>query len=212
MANKGVIIAFEGIEGSGKTTQANLLYKYLKEKGLPCLSFREPGSTAIGERIREILLGPEFKGMEAKTELFLYLASRAQMVAEKIIPALKEKKVIIIDRFSDSSLAYQGGGRKLGLDVVSRLNKFATSKIKPDLVILLDLPVAIGLNRIKKGNPDRLESEEEKFHEEIRKTYRQIAKRRGRRIKVFDGTKEKEELHLAIRTKVIEFLNQKGLI
>ncbi|MEO0102082.1 MAG: dTMP kinase [candidate division WOR-3 bacterium] len=212
MANKGVIIAFEGIEGSGKTTQANLLYQYLKEKGFPCLFFREPGSTTIGERIREILLDPEFKGMEAKTELFLYLASRTQLIAEKIIPALKEGKIIITDRFSDSSLAYQGGGRKLGLAVVSRLNKFATNKIKPDLVILLDLPVAIGLNRIKKERPDRLESEEEKFHEEIRKTYRQIAKRRGRRIKVFDGTKEKEELHLAIRTKVIEFLTQKGLI
>ncbi|MEO0117225.1 MAG: dTMP kinase [candidate division WOR-3 bacterium] len=212
MGNRGVIIAFEGIEGSGKTTQAHLLYEYLKERGLPCLLLREPGATAIGEKIREILLDPECKMMDAKTELLLYLASRAQMVAEKIIPGLREKKVIITDRFSDSSLAYQGGGRRLGLDVVSRLNKFATNKIRPDLVILLDLPVAIGLNRIRRENSDRLEREEEKFHEEVRKTYLQIAKRRGKRIKVFDATKEKEEIHWAIRSKVIEFLNQKGLI
>jgi dTMP kinase len=210
MANRGVLIAFEGIEGSGKTTQAKLLYDYLKERGLPCLFLREPGSTAIGEKIREIILNPEFETMDAKTELLLYLASRAQLVVEKILPALRDRKIIITDRFSDSSLAYQGGGRKLGLSLVSRLNKFATSKIKPDLTILLDLPVEVGLKRIKKQNPDRLEGEKEEFHQVVRKTYLLMAKRRGKRIKVFDATKGIEEIHLAIRAKVIEFLNQKG--
>ncbi len=212
MGNRGMIIALEGMEGCGKTTQANLLYKYLCESGLPCVLLRDPGGTAIGEKIRDILLSAEHKNMDAKTELFLYLASRSQLIAEQIIPAKRAGKIIITDRFSDSSLAYQGAGRGLGLDVVSRLNKFATAKIKPNLTILLDIPVEIGLARIKGGNLDRLEGEEREFHERVRRTYLHLAKRRGKRIKVFDGTKEKEELHLEIRTKVIEFLNQKGIL
>ncbi len=212
MANRGFLIAFEGIEGSGKTTQAEELLRYLRERGVPCLFLREPGSTAIGERIRELLLSLDSKGMSAKTELLLYLASRAQLVEEKIIPALREKKVVITDRFSDSSLAYQGGGRGLGLELVSRLNKFATSKIRPDLTILLDCPVAVGLERVKRNAPDRLEAEAKEFHERVRSAYLFLAKRRGKRIKVFDGTKKKEDLFLEVRTKVIEFLSQKGLL
>ncbi|MEO0084671.1 MAG: dTMP kinase [candidate division WOR-3 bacterium] len=207
---RGVLIAFEGIEGSGKTTQAELLYNYLKEKSIPCLFSREPGGTPIGESIRAILLDPKNKQMHAKTELLLYLANRCQHTYEKIIPALRAGMVIIIDRFSDSSLAYQGKGRDLTFKVVSRLNKFATFGVKPDLVILLDVPVAVGLARTQNKELDRLEQETLKFHEKVRQGYWQLAKRAPKRIKIFDGTQPVEKIQSAINKLVVDFLEKKG--
>jgi len=209
---RGVLISFEGIEGCGKSTQANLLYEYLKTKAVPCVLVREPGGTKIGEEIRKILLDENNIKMNPKTELFLYLAARSQLLAEIIFPALKEGKVVICDRFSDSTLAYQGGGRNLGLEKVSQINKYATDKLKPHLTILIDIPLVVSRERIAKEEKDRLEKENEEFHKRVRDTYLFLAKRAPKRIKVFDGTKNIEDLHLEIRTKVIEFLTKKGVI
>jgi len=209
---RGILISFEGIEGCGKSTQAKLLYEYLKTKAIPCILVREPGGTQIGEAIRKILLDENNIKMSPKTELFLYLAARTQLLAEIIFPALKEGKVVLCDRFSDSTLAYQGGGRNLGLEKVSQINKYATDKLKPHLTILIDIPLSVSRERTAKERKDRLEKEDEEFHKRVRDTYLFLAKRAPKRIKVFDGTKNIEDLHLEIRTKVIEFLTKKGVI
>lgn len=209
---RGLLISFEGIEGCGKTTQAKLLYEYLRERGIACILLYEPGGTEIGEEIRKILLNEKNTKMSPKTELFLYLAARAQLLEEIIFPALQEGKVIICDRFSDSTLAYQGGGRNLGLERVSQINKYATNKLRPHLTILIDIPVSISKERIKKEEKDRLEKENEEFYEKIRKTYLLLAKRAPKRIKIFKGDKSIEDLHLEIRTEIIKFLTKKGVI
>ncbi|MEO0087282.1 MAG: dTMP kinase [candidate division WOR-3 bacterium] len=206
------MITFEGIEGCGKTTQAKLLYEYLKERKLPCLLVYEPGGTRIGEEIRKILLDERNIKMNPKTEFFLYLAARAQLLAEVILPSLQEGKIVISDRFSDSTLAYQGGGRNLGLEKVSQINKYATNKLKPDLTILIDIPISLSQERIKNEKRDRLEKEAEEFYERVRNTYLLLAKRAPKRIKIFNGDKSIEDLHLEIRTEVIKFLTKKGVI
>lgn len=206
------MISFEGIEGSGKTTQAQMLYEFLKSTGLPCYLSREPGGTEIGERIREILLDPKYKEMHPKTELLLYLASRCQHTYERILPLFhsKDKGIFITDRFSDSSFTYQGIGRGLPLKPLSRFNKWASFGIKPDLTILVDIPLEEEKKR-KKGVPDRLEEEKEEFHKRVRQGYLKLAKRAKRRIKVFDGKRDKETLHKEIRSRVLEFLAKKGV-
>jgi dTMP kinase len=209
---RGVLIAFEGIEGSGKTTQAELLHNFLKEKSIPCIFSREPGGTEIGEQIRKILLDTKNNKMHAKTELLLYLANRCQHVYEIIMPELKKGSVIITDRFSDSSLAYQGKARDLSFKVVSRLNKFAGFGLKPDLVILIDVPVQIGLERAKEKTLDRLEQEAIKFHEKVREGYLQLAKKAAKRIKVFDGTEPIKTLQEEINKLTVDFLKKKGII
>lgn len=209
---RGILITFEGIEGCGKTTQAQLLYEYLKSRGIPCLLVYEPGGTKIGEKIRKILLDETNVEMAPKTELFLYLAARVQLIKEVILPALQEGKIVICDRFSDSTLAYQGGGRNLGLEKVNQINKYATDKLKPDFTILIDIPISLSQKRMEKEKRDRLEKENEEFHKRVRDTYLFLAKRRPKRIKIFEGNKSIEDLHLEIRTKVINFLTKKGVI
>jgi dTMP kinase len=209
---RGVLIAFEGIEGSGKSTQAELFYNSLKAKLTSCIFSREPGGTEIGEQIRKILLNPQNKKMHAKTELLLYLANRSQHTYERIFPEIQKGTVIITDRFSDSSLAYQGKARDLSFKVVSRLNKFATAGLKPDLVILIDIPVDIGLERNREKTLDRLEQEAVKFHEKVREGYLQLAKKAPKRIKIFDGTKPVEQLAEEINKVVLDFLVKKSII
>lgn len=208
---RGVLIAFEGIEGSGKTTQAKLLYSYLKEKSLPCIFTREPGGTEIGEKIREILLDVKNKNMHPKTELLLYLASRCQHTYEKILPELQKGTIVITDRYGLSSMAYQGGARELTFKVVSRLNKFATANLKPDLTILVDVPVDVGLSRVGNRDLDRLEQETVEFHQKIRTAYLILAKKAPKKILVFSGTKPENELHQEIREKVVAFLSNRGI-
>lgn len=209
---RGILIAFEGIEGSGKSTQAELLYNSLKAKPIPCIFSREPGGTEIGEQIRKVLLNPQNKKMHAKTELLLYLANRCQHTYEKIFPEIHKGTVIISDRYSDSSLAYQGKARDLSFKIVSRLNKFATAGLKPDLVILIDVPVEVGLARTREKTMDRLEQEAVKFHEKVREGYLQLAKKAPKRIKIFDGTKPIEKLQEEIYKVSIDFLGKKGII
>ena len=142
---RGVLITFEGVEGSGKSTQAERLAKRLAALGVPRLVSREPGGTGIGEAIRSILLDPKNQEMHGLTELFLYLASRNQNVREKVLPALEGGKVVILDRFADSSAAYQGAGRRLGGKLVARLNKLAAADLKPNLTVLVDVSVCVNV-------------------------------------------------------------------
>jgi dTMP kinase len=209
-AVRGVLITFEGVEGSGKSTQAQLLAEYLKGKGREVVFSREPGGTEIGERIRDILLDPNCRQMDARTELFLYLASRNQHVREKILPALTAGKIVVVDRFADSSVAYQGFGRELGEKFVGRLNKLATRGLKPDITFLVDVPVAVGHQRKERGKLDRMEQEEVKFHERVRDGYLRMARRAPGRIKVVAGEREPMEIQQEIRLLVDRMLERKG--
>lgn len=206
MGRWGFFISVEGIEGSGKTTLADNIYKKLKEKGFPVLLTREPGGTGVGDKIREVLLHSKEK-IDPLTELFLFLASRREHVKEKILPALREGKIVICDRFTDSTLAYQGFGRGINLDFIRRLNKVVTENIKPDITLLIDLSVEEGMKRVK--DKDRIEKEETEFHEKVRKGFLSIAKRSGKRIFLINGNlPEKEILEIAFN-KIIQRLYQK---
>ena len=209
---RGVFITFEGVEGSGKSTQARLLVEHLSGRGLDCVLTREPGGTAIGDKIRDILLDPENRRMDGYTELFLYLASRNQHVREKVMPALREGKVVISDRYAESSVAYQGGGRAIGFQPVSRLNRVATAALKPDLVIVVDVPVEVGRERKNGHALDRLERERVEFHERVRSSYLRLARRAPKRMKVLDGTKPADELQREVRQLAEEVLTRKGLL
>lgn len=183
MAIKGKFITFEGPEGCGKSTQSKLLSEFLAKKGYQVLHLREPGSTEIGEKIRQILLDPKNKAMSNICELFLYMAARSQLVEEKIIPNLKKGKIIICDRFQDATLAYQGYAGGLDIKMIKCLGSLATFKIKPDLTILLDSCVKAGFKRINRAL-DRLESKSFKYHLKVRKGYLALAKQEPKRIKV----------------------------
>jgi dTMP kinase len=209
---RGALITFEGVEGSGKSTQAELLFQMLRTRDVGCILTREPGGTPIGERIRDILLDPAGREMHGKTELLLYLASRNQHVQEKLLPALRAGKVVISDRYSESSFAYQGRGRDLTLQKVSRLNKYATGGLVPDLTILVDVSPEVGLERMKGEVLDRLESERLEFHCRVREAYLQLARRAPKRMKVVDGRLTQAELHQEIANFVLPRLVQKGLI
>jgi len=185
------LIVIEGLDGSGKTTQARLLADYLRQQGRKVLVVEEPGTTAVGQRIRGILLGKENE-IAPLAELFLYEASRAQLVQEMLKPALAAGRIVIADRFALSSLAYQGYGRGLSLGLIEELNKIATDGLEPDLILLLDVPPEIGLER-KEGVRDRLEGAALDFHRRVRSGYLELIKgyRQGR---VLDGRVRPEEI------------------
>jgi dTMP kinase len=209
---RGILVTFEGVEGSGKSTQAQLLHDALRTEGVDSILTREPGGTPIGERIRDILLDPACREMHAKTELLLYLASRNQHVQERLLPALRAGKVVISDRYSESSLAYQGGGRDLTFRQVSRLNKYATTGLIPDLTIVVDVPPEVGAERMKDAPRDRLESERREFHELVRSSYLALARRAPGRIKVVDGRRPQPELAHKIANLVHRRLVQRGIV
>ncbi|MCL5422238.1 MAG: dTMP kinase [Nitrospirae bacterium] len=186
---KGFFISLEGIEGTGKTTQAKLLAEYLSGKGYSTVVTEEPGGTSIGLRIREVLLKVEHSEMHSLTELLLYNASRCQHIHELILPSLDAGKVVITDRFSDSTLAYQGYGRGLDLNLIETLDRIVTSGLKPDLTLLLDIDVETGLRRNRGANKvDRLELEDIAFHRKVKAGYLEIARREQERIKVVDAS------------------------
>jgi dTMP kinase len=209
---RGVLVAFEGVEGSGKSTQAARLCDWLQSQGIPHVFSREPGGTPIGERIRDILLDAAHRGMDARTELLLYLASRNQHVREKVMPALRQGMVVVLDRYMDSSAAYQGYGRGLGEKLVSRLNKLATAGIRPDLTIVVDVPVKVGQERKPPAGLDRLEQEEVEFHERVRNGYLRLARRAPARVKVLDGSMARDELQTKVQSAVAALLNRKGIL
>ncbi len=209
-------ITFEGVEGSGKTTQIHRLKKYLTQKGIPCRITREPGGTPIGEKIRKILLNPNFQGMVPLTELFLYEASRAQHVHEVILPLLKKGEVVLSDRFMDASIAYQGYGRKVDLKWVERLNRLASNGIKPDITFLLDCPSDMGLKRalqrnqrLKNKKGDRFEREQIEFHRRVRRGYLALAKKEPQRVKIIDTRQGEEKVFERIRTIVDQWIGLK---
>jgi dTMP kinase len=208
-----LFITFEGVEGSGKTTQIQRLKRYLTQKGIPCKATREPGGCPIGEKVRKILLNPDHCEMSPLSELLLYEASRAQHVIEVIKPLLKKRMVVLCDRFSDASIAYQGYGRKLDLKWVKRLNRLSSQGIKPDITFLLDCPSNLGLKRalqrnqtLKKEKEERFEREKIQFHHRVRKGYLSIAKKEPHRVKVIDTREGEEKVFQKIRKIVDELI------
>jgi len=200
---KGLFITFEGIEGSGKSSQMDLLAQFLSQKGYGVVVTKEPGGSVIGDKIRKILLNPDLKEMTAKTEMLLYAANRAQHVSEVIKPALKENKIVLSDRYYDSSLAYQGFGRGLDLKKITELNEWVIDGVTPDLTILLDLPPEKGLKRIVTSLADRLEQESIDFHTKVSKGYHRLAKMFPKRYRIVDASRDVQEIHSEI-VKIVE--------
>ena len=194
MSARGVFVTFEGGEGCGKSTQLGILVDELASAGLDVLLVREPGSTTIGESIREMLLDPANCSMDSGTELLLYEASRAQHVAEVIRPALAAGRLVLCDRFADSSTAYQGYGRGLSLERVASLNESATDGLVPDLTIVLDIDPTEGLARATSTYTDRLEAEDAEFHKRVAEGYRSIAKSEPDRVILVDAVGSKEDV------------------
>jgi dTMP kinase len=188
---KPKFITFEGPEGSGKTSVIKAIVDVLTSKNIPVLTTREPGGIKISEQIRRVILDVDNTEMDARTEALLYASARRQHIAEKILPALKEGKHILCDRYVDSSLAYQGYGRGLGIDEVFALNQFAIDGLLPDLTIFIDVPPSIGLKRVFSNGRkvDRLDLETISFHEKVYEGYKTVIKKFPERIKVVDGTK-----------------------
>jgi len=203
----GKFITFEGGEGSGKTTQSRLAADWLRERGIPHLVTAEPGGTPLGRRIREILLNRKSCAIGAKAELLLFTAARAQHVRETILPALKAGQWVLCDRFTDATLAYQGFGRGLDVEFIRSLNDFSACSLKPDLTLLFDLPVKVGLARAKKraagSRPevaeDRFEQEKGTFHERIREGYLTLASAEPERFRIIDGAADIESVRREVR-------------
>jgi len=192
---QGFFLSFEGIEGCGKTTQITGLARRLQALGYLVVKTREPGGSPLSEQIRALLLDPNNQGMDPRCELLLFLAVRAQHVNETIRPALEKGAVVLCDRFTDATVAYQGYARGLGAAFVARLNRVATSGLSPNLTIFLDVPVALGLARKKKaGHLDRLDRERANFHQAVRNGYIRIAEQHPRRVCTVDGTASKDDV------------------
>ena len=201
---KGLFITFEGADGCGKTTQQGLCAEYLKENGIEVILSREPGATALGVKLREILLHyPDPVASECET--FLYLADRAQHIQEKIIPALEEGKIILCDRHTDSNIAYQGYGRGIDIDKVKYLNDIAVAGVKPDITFVFDVDSEIAQERVGK-NKDRMEKEGIEFHKKIRFGYLELAKKYPNRIKVINSNLPIDEVFEQVKKIIDEIL------
>lgn len=207
---RGLFIVLEGPDGSGKTTQINLLKEYLEEAGYECLITREPGGTVIGEEVRQLILNPEHKEMSPVTEMLLYAASRAQLVHEVIGPALEEGKIVISDRFVDSSIVYQGIARNLGISTVSAVNAPGIGIYRPDGIFFIDLSEAEGLRRKKEQKKlDRMEQEGIDFHHMVSEGYRKVLSGRPEVMKI-DGGRSIDTIQKKIRNHVDELLKKKN--
>lgn len=188
----GIIISFEGPDGAGKTTVLEQVLPVLQEKGYDIVTTREPGGVEIAERIRDVILDVNHVAMDSKTELLLYMAARRQHYVEKVLPALEAGKVVLIDRFIDSSIAYQGAGRGLDKDIITRLNSFATDGRKPDLTLYFDVESEIGLARIAKNaerEVNRLDLEKLDMHKRVREGYLALTEQE-KRIVTIDASRE----------------------
>ena len=207
-----MFITFEGPEGSGKTSAANEVIRILVARGYDVLYTREPGGTPIAEEIRNIILDKKNTALDARAEALLYAASRRQHLVEKVWPALKEGKIVISDRFLDSSLAYQGAARKIGIENVLNINLFATEGTFPDLTLLFDITPEKGLERIavnKKREVNRLDLEALEFHRQVRETFLKLAKKYRERYVVIDASKTLPEVVGAALNVIFDRLEQK---
>lgn len=205
---KGYFITLEGPDGSGKTTVAKYLCEKLTNDGYEVVHTREPGGIDIAEQIRNVILDPKNTAMDEKTEALLYAASRRQHLVEKVLPAVKEGKIVICERFVDSSLAYQGFGRQLGFDDVLGINLFAIDNTFPDLTIYLDVDEKIGLDRLKNRTfKDRLDQESIDFHHRVNEGYQEVIKRFKDRIKLVDASKTLNEVVEATYRIVTDLIN-----
>ncbi len=192
-----MFITFEGPDGSGKSTIIKRVFEKLSKEGYQIVLTREPGGTPIAEKIRDIILDNANQELDARTEALLYAASRRQHLVEKIWPALKEGKIVLCDRFLDSSLAYQGGGRSLGIQNVLNVNLFATENTYPDLTLFFDISPELGLKRVsqdKKRVADRLDNENENFHDKVYEAFKKIVDDNQNRIVTIDASKSIEEV------------------
>jgi dTMP kinase len=213
-----VFITFEGIEGCGKTTQVERLGRFLEEHRIPHTVTREPGGTRLGGYIRRILLDRDHGEMEGLTELLLYAADRAQHVAEVIRPALAAGRWIVCDRFADATTAYQGYGRGQDLGLIRRLNLAATQGAWPDLTVLLDCPVEVGLERARRrvlagespAREDRFERQVLDFHLRVREGYRRLAEEDPARIRVMDATMGPDRVHQMVLRLLEPYLQRRG--
>ena len=210
MTDRGLFITFEGTDGAGKTTQIGRLTADLRQAGYEVCLTREPGGTPISEQIREMLLNPDHSEMAATTELLLYAASRAQHVSEVIKPALEAGQIVISSRFADATVVYQGYGRGLDLETINRLNRIATDGVTPDVTIVLDLPVEVGLQRVQnsRGGLDRLEREKIEFHRRLREGYQTIARQEPQRLKIIDAQVSPEQVYGQIQEAIQPLLEK----
>jgi dTMP kinase len=203
----GLFITIEGIDGAGKTTQARLLVEWLRGLGRQVCATREPGGTSAGERIRDLVLSREW-AVPAEAELFLYLADRSIHVSQVVRPALTAGDVVVCERYTDSTLAYQGYGRELDLGFLCQLNETATGGLVPDLTLVLDLPV--NMVRLDEGRLDRLESEGRGFLARVAAGFRGLAEKEPARVKLIDGSGEVQTVHGKMVAAVQRLLDEKG--
>jgi len=210
---KGVFISFEGIEGSGKTTHCQKVIPYLEKKGFQVVHIHEPGGTEIGEQLRSMLLSGDNEKMCDRTELLLVLASRSQVVAEVIAPALKAGKAVVCDRYIDSTVAYQAYGRGIDEKTVRNLNQFVTRGLYPDLTIILDIEAPTGLRRTKdrqdRNTLDRIERAPLGFHQRIREGYLALARNESNRVRLIECDKDIKKTERAVKRQIGIFLNKR---
>ena len=209
---RGVLISLEGIEGSGKTTQSRMLAEHLRRAGHQVVETVEPGGTRIGLKVRELLLEPEHTEMHHLTELLLYNAARVQHLQEVILPAIERGEIVVTDRFSDSTMAYQGFGRGIDPQLIASIDSIATGGLKPDLTLLLDTDVESGLSRNRSAQKvDRFELEEVAFHERVRKGFIQIATHEPGRVRIIDCGEGIGRVHQEVVKNVDDCLSARGL-
>jgi len=201
LMKKGIFITVEGTDGSGKTTQINFIKKYMEEKGYSVVLTREPGGTRIGEKIRTIILDPENKEMDYITEMLLYASARAQIISELVKPAIDEGKVVICDRYVDSSYAYQGYGRGIDVDLITKINNIATRGMMPDITFWFDISPEAALKRRKtSSSPDRIEREKLDFYNRVYNGYSVLANMYPERIKRIDAARDIEQVSMDVKT------------
>lgn len=207
--SNGLFITFEGNDGSGKTTISKKAYEKLKEAGYPVIYTREPGGIDIAEQIRHIILNPENKAMDARCEALLYAASRRQHLIEKVLPALADNKIVLCDRFIDSSLAYQGIAREIGIDEVLKINEFAVEGHMPQATIFLSVSLETGLARVNhRGNLDRLDQESMEFHRAVAKGYDIVKEKFKERMYIINAEQDMEYVINDTMKTLMEIINK----
>jgi len=207
---KGLFITMEGIDGCGKSLMADLLAAWLQEEGYSLLLTREPGGSKLGQRLRQVLLDEDLGLIGREAEALLFAADRAQHVADVIRPALDAGKIVICDRYADSTLAYQGGGRGMDKDFLQRLNDFATSSLQPDMTLLLRISLEQSMGR-RSQSPDRMEKEDKLFYAAVASAYQELAEAYPYRIKVIDASRAPEEVFAEVKENVTLILGNHAL-